>query len=215
MLQWVILLKPSNLNIGRDTCRGAAAGGHLAVLQWAREKGCHWGVETCTAAADNGHLAVLRWARHHGCPWDWTMCTAAARGGHLAVLQYARQKPRCLWGSRACSAAAEHGSLSILKWLRQHGCPLDFLTISHAIGSGHLELLKWAHQQQPPCPWGPSVAAGHKLRPSMLVYLWVSAQSTTASTLERQPVCSGSCRCNRDDMCSSLTQSSSTRQDSP
>jgi hypothetical protein len=27
---------------GREICEGAAAGGHLEVLQWARENGCEW-----------------------------------------------------------------------------------------------------------------------------------------------------------------------------
>ena len=36
----------------------AAAGGHLAVLQWAREHGCPWGAGTCEQAAGGGHMAV-------------------------------------------------------------------------------------------------------------------------------------------------------------
>jgi hypothetical protein len=43
-----------------DECNGAAAGGHLEVLQWAREYDCPWGEETCATAAQGGHLEVLR-----------------------------------------------------------------------------------------------------------------------------------------------------------
>ena len=54
-----------------DVC-GAAAGGRLDVLRWAREHGCDWHASTCSIAAYRGHLAVLQRARAHGCPWDWT-----------------------------------------------------------------------------------------------------------------------------------------------
>ena len=46
---------------------GAAFGGHLDVLKWARENGCEWDSDTCSDAALNGHLSVLKWARKNGC----------------------------------------------------------------------------------------------------------------------------------------------------
>ena len=42
----------------------AAKGGHLEVLQWARENGCPWNIEAVRANATNGrHLEVLEWLR--------------------------------------------------------------------------------------------------------------------------------------------------------
>ncbi len=52
------------------TCTEAAKGGHLEVLQWARQNGCPWNELTCTEAAKGGHLEVLQWARENGCPFD-------------------------------------------------------------------------------------------------------------------------------------------------
>ena len=52
----------------KDTCLGAARGGHLEVLQWARANGCTWHKDTCAYAAQEGHLEVLQWARANGCP---------------------------------------------------------------------------------------------------------------------------------------------------
>jgi len=49
-------------------------GGHLEVLQWAREHGCPWNESTCSATAVGGHLKVLQWAREHGCPWNEHTC---------------------------------------------------------------------------------------------------------------------------------------------
>ena len=53
-----------------NTCRRAAEGGFLEVLQWARENGAEWDGRTCFEAAKNNHLGVLQWARANGCPWN-------------------------------------------------------------------------------------------------------------------------------------------------
>jgi hypothetical protein len=92
------------------TCHSAAAGGHLAVLKWAREHGCPWNSGTCAAAAQGGHLDVLKWAREHGCEWSMSTCAAAAQGGQLETLQWLRQHG-CEWNSGTCAAGAYTRSL--------------------------------------------------------------------------------------------------------
>ena len=173
-LQFLQSKAPLSDDVRHESCRVAAAGGHLAVLQWLREQGCRLDVYICEAAAENGHLAVLEWARQRGCPWDSSTCAAAARGGHLEVLQFAHQNG-CECGPDTCSEATWHGHLSILMWLRQHGCPWDCWTSIQAAVNNHLELLRWARQQQPPCPlWSDGQIAyvhGCNLSPCMLVYL--------------------------------------------
>ena len=44
------------LPVERATCAAAAKGGHLEVLQWARENRCPWNAGTCSGAAGAGHL---------------------------------------------------------------------------------------------------------------------------------------------------------------
>ena len=39
-------------------------------LAWARWMGCRWDYRTCADAAAGGHLEVLQWAREQGCPCD-------------------------------------------------------------------------------------------------------------------------------------------------
>ncbi|KAK3240147.1 hypothetical protein CYMTET_50003 [Cymbomonas tetramitiformis] len=124
---------------------GAAGGGHLEVLQWAREHGCPRDARTCAFAAGGGHLEVLQWAREHGCPWDASTCHGAAGGGHLEVLQWAREHgcprdARTLGGhlENCCSGAlsmAARGTPAHVRWrrddirrgvlqrAREHGCP--------------------------------------------------------------------------------------------
>jgi len=37
-------------------------GGHLEVLQWAREHGCPWNASRCAHVADSGgHVQVVQW----------------------------------------------------------------------------------------------------------------------------------------------------------
>jgi hypothetical protein len=51
------------------TCLGAAAGGHLQVLQWARERHCPWDENAIrTNAASRGHVDMLRWLDEQGVP---------------------------------------------------------------------------------------------------------------------------------------------------
>ena len=65
------------------TCMYAAMGGHLEVLQLARENDCPWDEETCAVAAGNGHLDILKWARENGCPWYEHTRQLAARKGYV------------------------------------------------------------------------------------------------------------------------------------
>ena len=108
-------------------CINAAEGGHLHILQWARQNGCPWDMNTCAEAALGGHLAILQWARENGYPWSIKICANAALGGHLAILQWARENG-CPWDSCTCAYAALGGHLDILQWVRQNGCPWDRTT---------------------------------------------------------------------------------------
>jgi hypothetical protein len=99
-------------------CLCAAWGGHLQVLQWARENDCPWDEKTCKEAAKGGHLEVLKWAHENGCPWDENTCWAAAKGGHLETLKWARENG-CPWNIETVRLNATNGShLEMMKWLR-------------------------------------------------------------------------------------------------
>ncbi|KAK3255655.1 hypothetical protein CYMTET_35177 [Cymbomonas tetramitiformis] len=87
-----------------------ARGGHLEVLEWAREHGCPWYDTTCAAAAEGGHLQGA------------FTCQCAARGGHLEMLQWAREHG-CPWDANTRAAAAGGGHLEVLQWARDHDCP--------------------------------------------------------------------------------------------
>ncbi|CAN0410493.1 unnamed protein product, partial [Phaeothamnion confervicola] len=72
VMQWVrenATEKASRKDCYRKVCEYAAAGGHLAVVRWARAQGYYWH-NTAAAAARGNHLELLQWARANGCPWD-------------------------------------------------------------------------------------------------------------------------------------------------
>ena len=86
---------------GATTCARAAGGGRLEELQHMRGSGCSWDATTCASAA-RGHLAVLVWAREQDCPWGVLTCAEAAAGGHMEVLQWAREHD-CPWSELTCA----------------------------------------------------------------------------------------------------------------
>ena len=55
------------------------------------------------------------------------------------------------WSSRTCSKAALGGHLECLKYAHENGCPWDEKTCYVAALSGHLECLKYLHEKG--CPW--------------------------------------------------------------
>ncbi len=129
---------------------GAAHGGHLELLKWARRQGCRWKkYYICWIAALGGQLALLKWARKQGYYWDIWTCAGAACGGHLEVLKWARSQG-CPWDERTCASAAYGGHLEVLQWLRSQGCPWSETTCEAAAEGGHLEL-QWARSRGCPC----------------------------------------------------------------
>ena len=134
----------------KQSCKGAAEGGHLDVLKYLRKKRCEWDETTCLGAAKGGHLDVLKYARKHGCPWDDRTCTNAAWGGHLDMLKYAHENG-CPWDETTCLFAAKGGHLDVLKYAHKNGCPWGVMTCFYAAFGGHLDVLKYAREKR--CPW--------------------------------------------------------------
>ena len=60
------------------------------MLGWAKDNGCPWRKRTCALIAAGGHLDVLQWAREddHMCAWNSMTCARAAGGGHLEAGAY-------------------------------------------------------------------------------------------------------------------------------
>ena len=74
---------------------------------------------------------------------------AAAYWGHLNLLKQWREQSselRGFLGKDTCAHAAKGGHLDVLKYLHENGCPWDEWTCAGAAVGGHLELLKYLHE---------------------------------------------------------------------
>lgn len=93
-----------------DLLRAAAIGGHVHVLEWARESHkLPWDASVCAAAAHGGQLETVQWLRLHCCPWDKATTTWAAVEGHAALLAWARENG-CDFSEETCTR------LKLAKW---------------------------------------------------------------------------------------------------
>jgi hypothetical protein len=75
----------------------------------------------------------------------------------LKVLKYTHENGlvstggRCPWDSKTCENAARGGHLEVLKYAHENRCPWDWKTCADAASGGHLECLKYAHENG--CYW--------------------------------------------------------------
>ena len=92
-------------------------GGHLEVLQWARQHNCPWDAATYRSAPRGGHLAVLMWAREHECPLDEMKNALRHRGWALGGIEVGAGAPLPA-GRRRAHQAASSGHLEVLQWAR-------------------------------------------------------------------------------------------------
>ena len=75
----------------------------------------------------------------------------AVKRGEIKMLAHLRRATGCTWDKKTCAAAVERGHLEVLKYAHENGCPWDEETCEVAAREGHLEVLKYAHENG--CPW--------------------------------------------------------------
>ena len=126
----------------------------------------------------NGNLDVLvrvmtktvrAWIRLHR---HIHFCNVAAKGGQLKVLQWLRSEAggKFRWDSDTCKIAAENGHLDVLKYAHQNGCPWNKYTCAYAASKGRLEVLKWARQNG--CKWDAEIYANAAENGHLEVLKW-------------------------------------------
>ena len=170
-LQLLQLAREYELPWDENTFHCAAQSGNIQLMKWARINGCRWDANTCTAAARLGKLEILQWLREENCPWDAKTCAVAAQRAHLHVLEWARSREcPCPWDEGTCSAAAKYGHLQILQWAREKGCSWDERTCSAAAMYGHLQILQWAREKG--CPWDKGTCEGAARQGNLEILQW-------------------------------------------
>ena len=51
-----------------------------------------------------------------------------------------------MWDENVCSSASKNGHLECLKYAHENGCPWDIKTYNNAVSHRHLECLKYARE---------------------------------------------------------------------
>lgn len=97
-----------------------------------------WDVTTCAGAALGGSLQILRWARENGCPWDTDTCKDAAAAGYNGqeiMVAHGMKQLAMLLPKRvmviSCSGYWRTGALSLLGCCR----PLRTLVVTHRLSN--------------------------------------------------------------------------------
>jgi hypothetical protein len=126
----------------------AAAGGHLAIVQWLSEHGCAYDITAMTRqAAYYGHVRLLDWLlTQEGAQLSVDVMEAAAAGGQLLMCQHLRSIG-CAWDASVCSAAALKGQHDVLRYLREHDCPTSDGICKTAGKGGSVQVIQYLVEQ--------------------------------------------------------------------
>jgi hypothetical protein len=110
-------------------------------------------------------ISTLEFAWEHKSLWPshWNgeiyFCCEVAHTSKLELLKWAREEKKCDWDESTISAAAQQGNLEIIKYCVANECPAYEDACADAADGGHLECLKYLHEEAKE-PWGSSTAAG-------------------------------------------------------
>jgi hypothetical protein len=99
-------------------------------------------------------------------------CCAVALTNQLELLKWIREEKRCEWDEFTIIAAAEEGNLEMVKYCVANECPMDSSACSIAAFYGHLECLKYLHEEvKAPWDWQTAAWAAEKGHLHILEYL--------------------------------------------
>jgi hypothetical protein len=79
-------------------------------------------------------------------------CMEVARTNKLELLKWIREEKKCGWSEATMRIAAGKGNLEMLKYCGANECPMDETLCAWAAFYGHLECLKYLHEEAK-APW--------------------------------------------------------------
>ena len=92
-------------------------------------------------AAFSGYVSTLKCLRRRGRLSDVSfLCAATAGVGDLEALKALCRAENFPWDEMTCDLAARGGHLEVLKWAHENDCPWGVYTCSHAAGENHQRL---------------------------------------------------------------------------
>ena len=84
-------------------------------------------------------------------------CWKVAKTNKLELLKWIREEKKCEWDEDTINVAAEQGNLEMVKYCVANECPVDTYACACAASKGHLECLKYLHEEAK-APWDSATA---------------------------------------------------------
>ena len=110
-------------------------------------------------------ISTLEWAwENRSLCWrkdETYFCSQVAETNKLELLKWIREEKKCVWDSRTINAAARQGNLEMVKYCVANECPIDVEACACAAENGHLECLKYLHEEAE-APWDEMTLHGAK-----------------------------------------------------
>ncbi|CAL6331510.1 unnamed protein product [Bathycoccus prasinos] len=109
-------------------------------------------------------ISTLEFAWEHKSLWSGYLrneiifCWSVAQTNKLELLKWAREEKKCKWNDTTIDAAAYRGNLEMVKYCVANECPIDEYACANAALKGHLEVLKYLHEEAK-APWNWRTAA--------------------------------------------------------
>ena len=85
-------------------------------------------------------------------PLPLYFCSEVAKTNKLELLKWIREEKKCEWDYRTINVAAFEGNLEMVKYCVANECPVDEEACAQAASGGHLECLKYLHEEGK-APW--------------------------------------------------------------
>ena len=121
-------------------------------------------------------ISTLEVAWEHKSLWprdcERSFCSQVSKTNKLELLKWIREEKKCEWDSGTIDAAAYQGNLEMVKYCVANECPIDACACAWAARCGHLEVLKYLHEEvKAPWDWRTAERAAEKGHLHILEYL--------------------------------------------
>lgn len=137
-------------------------------------------------AASYGQLELVKWLNEQGQPCNGVNALhEAAKNGHLETVQWLCDHGAA-WSDYTVSLAIMSCRLDIVRLLRRRGCPWSVDTTKIAIRHGTLKILQWVVENGCNWSWGSTAEAVYRGRNNPEIVVWVFRRMGESGSLFKE-----------------------------